>query len=452
MTDQPVVIDRDKQIEAAEKAYPGPKDFVHLHSHSVFSPLDGIPEPKEYVNECLLRGFPAMVLTDHGSMGGIPDGYLAAKGTKVKFIAGCEIYFNDRHLEWMEKQRQGISIGVIKAENAELRDEYVRNRHVTVLTKNMIGYKNLIMMLTNAWEIGHYYKPRIWLDVMKQHKEGLIILSGCLNGPVCHYLRKGDTKKALDYIKKFKDVWGDDYYLEVQMPGKDLLDGVKTFIKLMTIAKSVRFKAVLTNDTHYLTREGFKVQKLLMAIDQKMKVDDPNLFHVNSDEQFYKTRAELRQTFLEQGYAYGDFVTIKDFEAACDNTLEVAQKCEGFKPDTSLKLPEVPNADKELTRLVLMGLRRINKQEDEVYVARAKRELKMIIEKGFSSYFLITRDLIAHSRNLGFEVGPARGSVGGSLVAYLIQITTIDPIRFKLNFERFISPSRGGNLLRVTMS
>lgn len=444
--------DRDKQIEAAEKAYPGPKDFVHLHSHSVFSPLDGLPDPEDYAKECQLRGFPAMVLTDHGSMGGIPDAYLAAKSAKVKFIAGCEIYFNDKHLEWAEKQKLGISIGTIKAQDAELRDEYVRNRHVTVLTKNMAGYRNLVMMLTNAWEIGHYYKPRIWLDIMKQHQEGLIILSGCLNGPICHYLRKDNTKKAMEYIKKFKDIWGDDYYLEVQMPGKEIPDGVKTFIKLMTIAKSVGFKAVLTNDTHYLRREDFQVQKLMMAIDQKLRVDDPNLFHVNSDEQFYKTRAELRQTFQEQGYAYGGHITLKDFEAACDNALEVAQKCEGFKPDTSLKLPEVPDADKQLVALTLQGLRRINKHEDEVYVARAKRELKMIIEKGFSSYFLITRDLIAHSRSLGFEVGPGRGSVGGSLVAYLIQITTIDPIVFKLNFERFISPSRGGNLLRVTMS
>jgi DNA polymerase-3 subunit alpha len=190
-----------------------------------------------------------------------------------------------------------------------------------------------------------------------------------------------------------------------------------------------------------------------MAIEQNLKVDDPNLFHVNSDEQFMKTRAELRKTFLTQGYASEEHgITIKDFEAACDTTLEIAQKCEGFKPDTSLKLPTIPDADKQLVALTLLGLSRIGKQKDEVYVARAKRELKMIIEKGFSSYFLITRDLIAHSRSLGFEVGPGRGSVGGSLVAYLIQITTIDPIVFKLNFERFISPSRGGNLLRVTMS
>jgi len=442
---------RDKQVELAEEKYPGPKDFVHLHIHSAFSPLDGIPYPKDYVDECKARGFNALAITDHGSMGGIPDAYLAAKEAKIKFIPGCEVYYNDRHLEFMEKRRQGITVKSIKAVDEQLRDEYVRNRHMTILTKDRAGYGNLIDMMTEAWEIGLYYRPRVWFDQIIKHKEGLIVLSGCLNSPICHYLRNKNVAKALDYVRRFRDAFGDDFFIEVQMPGPDLEDGVNTFLQLMAISKKFKIPAVITGDCHYISREDFQIQKLLMAVEQKLKVDDPNLFHVNSDEQFFKTRAEFRQTFMEQGYANGN-VSARDFEEACDNTTLVAQKCEGFKPDTSLKLPVIPDADKELVRLTFIGLKKIGKHEDQTYVDRAKRELKMIIEKGFSSYFLITRDLVDHSRKLGFEIGPGRGSVGGSIVAYLIGITTIDSIRFGLSFERFQSASRGGNLLKVTMT
>jgi DNA polymerase-3 subunit alpha len=392
-----------------------------------------------------------MAVTDHNAMGGIPDAYLAAKGSGIKFIAGCEVYYNDKQPEIREQRRLGITLGGHKSKDDEYRDEYVRNRHVTILTANQTGYQNLIRMMTESWEIGFYYKPRTWFEHIVNHRDGLIVLSGCLNGPICHCLRKGDTKKALQYLVRFKEAFAENFYVEVQMPGPDLEDAVPTFLSLMRFAKKTGTKTVLTNDCHYLKREDFPIQKLLMAIEQNLMWDDPNLFHVNSDEQFMKTRSELRKTFLEQGYAIGG-ITQKDFEDACDNTIEVASRCTGFKPDTSLKLPTIPDADKELTKLILLGLRRIGKQDDPVYLERTKKELRMILEKGFSSYFLITKDLIDHSRSIGYEIGPGRGSVGGSLVAYLTEITTIDPIIYKLNFERFISPSRGGNLLKVTMT
>lgn len=446
-----MLMERIQQIEEAERKYPGPMEFAHLHAHSMFSPLDGIPEPEAYLKECAARGWNAMAITDHGSLAAVPDAYAAAKEHKIKYIVGIEAYYNDNHLKLMELRAKGISIGNIKSVDKELRDEMVRNRHITILAKNQVGYKNLIKMMTEAYEIGNYYKPRIWFDRIVQHREGLIVFSGCLNGPVCHNIRKGRRSIAIDYVRRFRDALGEDFYVEMQMPGPELKDGIPTFQRLNFIAKNMGVKTVLTNDTHYLRREDFQVQKLLMAIDQKLKVDDPNLFHVNSDEQFLKTRAELRQTFKEQGYAVGNAVSSADFETACDGTLEVAQKCETFSPDTSLKLPEIPQADEELTRLTLVGLKRIQKHEDAIYAERAKFELRMIIEKRFSSYFLITRDLIEHSKKIGFDVGPGRGSVGGSLVAYLIGITTIDPIKFKLTFERFISPSRGGNLLNIKM-
>jgi DNA polymerase-3 subunit alpha len=466
-------MERDAQVAEVEKAYPGPKDFVHLHVHTVFSPLDGIPEPAEYVDACGRFGFPALAVTDHNTMAGIPDAYFAAKKADLKFIPGCEVYYNDNHPAFKQKNEvEGKSVREIVSEifqqkygrepgpkdkdlfakeNEAFRREHTRNRHVTVLAKDQVGYRNLINILTTGWAIGHYYRPKTWLAEMEKRKEGLIVLSGCLNSPVNFFLAAKDgIKEAVAYVRRFRAVFGDDYFIEVQMPGPNIPGAVQVFVLSMQLAKALKIKAVLTGDVHYLKREDFMVQKLLMAIDQKLKVDDPGLFHVDSDEQFLKTRAEYRQTFLTQGYAQNG-VILADLEAACDNTVEVAARCEGFKPDTSLKLPVVPDADRQLVALALAGLQRIGKHGDGAYAARMKYELGMIIEKKFSSYFLITLDLINHSRSLGYEVGPGRGSVGGSLVAYLIGITSIDPIRHGLKFERFISPSRGGNLLKVTM-
>jgi hypothetical protein len=374
-------------------------------------------------------------------------------------VHNCEFYYNDKHLELKEKLAKGITIGAIKAVDKELRDEYVRNRHITILAKNQTGYVNLISIMTEAWEIGQYYKPRTWFDRIAEHREGLIILSGCLNGPICHYLRRNNIQAALSYVRKFRDLLGDDFYIELQMPGipdeerdgKKLDGGLRTFIKLSCIAKKLGIKTVLTNDSHYMTRNDFKIQKLMMAIEQGMTIDDPNLFHVNSDEQFFKTRAELRQTFMEGGYATIGVADIHDFERACDATLEIAEKCRGFEPDTSLKLPEIQNADQELVRLAFTNLKKKGLDQNPAYVERLKYELRMVLEKNYSSYLMITRDLLDYSRSIGYEVGPGRGSSGGSLAAYLIGITSIDPLKFKLSFERFISPSRGGKLLKVNM-
>jgi len=434
-----------------EKKYPGPKEFAHLHVHTIFSTLDGVAEPEEYVASVASTGtVKAIAITDHGGMGGIPDAYFAAKEHNVKMIAGCEMYYNDYHLKMKEQFAKGITIGAIKQADPELRDKYVKNRHITLLAKNATGYRNLVTLLSNAWEIGKYYKPRIWMDVLAEKRDGMVMLSGCLNGPVSHELKKGNDSGAIEYITKFRNIFGDDFYIELQMPGKNIVDSIKVFAKLAFIARQMGIKTVLTNDVHYTNRNDFEIQKLMMAIDQKKTIDDPELFHVNSDEEFLKTRAELRKTFYEDYSKYG-IVTITDFEAACDSTAEISTKCEGFKPDTSPKLPEIDNADEELSRCTLLGLRKKGFQDSEVYVARMKKELKMIIDKGYSSYFLITLDLINHSKELGYDIGPGRGSCGGSLVCYLIGITSIDPIYFGLSFERFISPSRGGNLLKVTM-
>jgi DNA polymerase-3 subunit alpha len=460
-------------IDDIEIKYPGPKDLVHLHSHTIFSALDGIASPEDYMKRCGELGMSAIAITDHGCLASFPDAYFAAKTYKIKFIPGCEIYYNDHHNELQEFQKSGNKWSSLKLLDLEKYELLRRHRHVTVLSKNQVGYKNLIHMTTNAWEIGHYYKPRIWMDILDSHKDGLIILSGCMNGPVCHEIRaaheltiKGQNSEASrhlemarQWLNDMREIFGKDLYIEMQMPGKDLDGSIQAFATCARWSDEFGIKAVITNDCHYIHRQDFDVQKCMMAVDQKKTLDDPELFTTNSSEQYFKSRSHLRAIFHEHGYNAD--VSQAKFEEICDNTVEAAEKCDGFKPDLSPKLPAIKNASDKLTVLVLNALK-----DKELYNSQKKYEvdgkmvthkeqalieLSRIISKGFAPYFLVIRDLIQYSINSGWDVGPARGSAGGSLVCFLIGIHELDPLKWHLSFNRFMSPSRGGNMLKVSM-
>ena len=465
----------ERQLQAAEEAdqkFPGPKDFTHLHTHSLFSTLDGVAKPEEYIDRCAQLGMKSFALTDHGSLAGLPDAYLRAKEKKIKFIAGCEIYYNDYHLKMKEYQAKDIKLAALKQLDPDFVERYRRNRHLTVVCKNMTGYRNLIALMHDGYEMGLYYgRPRTWFDQLAKYREGLIVISGCLNGPICHELRlaseardKGDNmsaaqfyKKGIDYAKRFREVFGDDFYIETQMPGESIERGKEVFFQTSAIAQKMKIKAVMTGDIHYLHRRDFELQKAMMAVDQGVTVDDPNLFHVDSSEGFFKTRAQFRETFITQGYDQYD--KINWFEETCDMSQEIAAKCEAFSPDRSPKLPEIQDADNTIQKMVASALikRGMSKNPTKyqvdgqmvTYTEQAKIELARIIEKRFSSYFLITRQLVHYARDNKYDVGPARGSAGGSLVCFLLGIHDMDPLKWGLSFNRFLSPSRGGYMLKI---
>jgi DNA polymerase-3 subunit alpha len=503
----------EKERKEAVQTYPGPTEFVHLHNHTLFSPLDGIATPAEYFGACSELGHPAFSITDHGSIANVPDAYWAADKNKVKFIPGCEIYFSQEYPEFkrlreedsdfkIKSLRPDYGKDVFTVEDLDTEERYSdfrRFRHLSVLAMDMVGYRNLIQMTTEAWEIGFYYKPRIWFEQIEKYHEGLIILSGCLNGPICHNLRKaaywneiakGNTTRvdrwfnkkkktiqlnvtkeqaaarqkkyfgaAVEWINKFRSLLGDRFYLELQMPGEEIPFGKEAFRQIAFLSDKLQVPAVITNDCHYLSRPDFKVQKCMMAIEQGLEIDDPNLFHVNSDEQFFKSRAQLRKTFMEGGY--NKTVSVEKFEQSCDNTVALSQRCTGFQPDLTPKLPSIPDAAEKLTKLVIKGLKEkglYDKQDKYrvdgrwvTYREQATIELRRYIEKGFASYFLIIRDLLDHSKSKGWDVGPGRGSAGGSLVCYLIGIHSIDPLAWGLSSVRFMGDSRGGKMLRVKM-
>lgn len=470
----------EEKILFDQSEYKNSTEFVHLHNHTVFSMLDGVATPEQYAEQCYIRKYPAMSATEHGHMGSVPDMYLAFQKYDIKYIPGCEIYFNDFEPTRQKLLADGIKLRSPewKSNNLELSQRINRNRHLTVLAKNEIGYHNLIKLTTQAYNTGLYGPARtqynrIWFDKLCEFKEGLIILSGCLNGPVAHELRnifvtdrEGNivrerskeerVKAAVEYIKKFKKVFGEDYYIELQMPG--IPDDDQVFRWLVKLADAHKIKLILANDCHYLNREDFILQKIMMAIEQETHIDSPDLFHVNSDEQYMKTRPELWSRYKSNPYSKGFDDGV--FESMCDNTLEVADKCIKLEVDTAPKIPSINNDEQILreivkSRIIELGLHKNNKKfiidgKEVTYIDQAKIELNRFIEKGFASYFLITRDLVKYGKSRGWTFSP-RGSAGGSLVCFLLGIHVLDPMLWGLSFDRFLSPSRGGYMLNVKM-
>jgi hypothetical protein len=358
-------------------------------------------------------------------------------------VHNCEIYYNDYEPLRRELDAQGIKP---KAMDEDLRLRVMRNRHLTILAKNAVGISNLIKLTTLAFQWGLYYKPRIWFEKLCEYKEGLIVLSGCVNGPLAYELRldiahlyqdgkrhqrvEGRDLTAGQYLKKFKEVFGDDFFIEVQMPCLPELYDIQVFYKLIEMADMYGVKPVISNDCHYLTRKDAHLQKIMMAIEQKTNIYDPNLFYQSSDEQYFKSRADLWATFKNNGYSKR--IDDSKFEELCDNTLLIADRCEKLNPDTSPKIPNWSdvepgiNANNALRDIVYeqLHLRGWDKNTEKwscdgrevTYLEQAEIELARFIDKGFSSYFLITRDWIQWGRSNGWPFGPRGCTTPDSLI------------------------------------
>jgi DNA polymerase-3 subunit alpha len=437
-------------------------DFTHLHCHTQYSPLDGVCSPDELFDACVKMGFKAVAVTEHGNMASVPDSYFASKRTGIKYIAGYEAYYNDYEKERQELVKSLIEKGKkVKDLTDEEKATYNRHRHLLVICKNQTGYRNALRIRKKAYLEGFYRKPRMSFEMLKEFHEGLIIGSGCMNGPVSFELLQGIRKaknqdsskiimnqareKAIRVAYQFKKLLKDDFYIELQMPGIE--DDVELFRELAKIAKLMSIKCIITNDSHYIEEKDYLLQKVMMAIDQDVPINSPELFISKSSSGYLKSREELRKNFCN--HYQSEDITIDEFEKACDNTMEIADKCEGFKPDLNSKLPVKENANVIIRELTTAALKDRGLDNEE-YNARLNYELGRIIKKDFSSYFLICRELVSESLKQGMPVGP-RGSAGGSLVCYLLDIHDVDPIKASLSFDRFLSSSRGGWLLQATM-
>ncbi len=399
------------------------KEFVHLHLHTEYSMLDGLIKPKELMPLVKEYGMPAVALTDHGVLYGVVQFYTEAKANDVKPIIGVEAYIAEDHTKKIKK--------------GEGEKAY---HHLTLLAKNQTGYKNLLKLVSIANTTGFYYKPRIDKKLLRKYSDGLIALSGCYGGELVGAILKNRNdeekaiKAALSVIDEYRDIFGENYYLEIQRQTSGEVEK-KVDPILKKLYKKTKIPIVATNDVHYLYPEDASVQEILWAVNTGKKVDDPTLFKSETDQLFLKTPEQMYELF-------------SDIPEAVSNTLMIAEQIQEYQviyDRIQPKYPDVPagmTAQEYLRQLAYEGAKRRYGKITKKIKDRIDYELSVIHQKGYDDYFLIVADYINWAKKQGILVGPGRGSGAGSVVAYCLGITNIDPFAWGLEFERFLNPQR----------
>ena len=392
--------------------------FVHLHLHTEFSLLDGACRINKLVKRVKALGQEAVAITDHGVMYGVIDFYKACKAEGIKPIIGCEVYVAPRGRTRFQKMH-----------------EYDSNfSHLVLLCRNEEGYRNLSYMVSQAFLEGFYMKPRIDLDLLKEHCGGLIACSACLGGEVPKLLSAGDYDKAKEVALEMREWFGEDgYYLELQDHGIPAQRQVNA--GLMRLHQETGIPLIATNDAHYLRREDAEMQDILMCIQTGKTLDDPNRMKFETQEFYVKSEEEMASLF-------------PNCPEALENTAKIADMCNvefefGKYHLPHFQLPEGwTDGDAYFEKLCMDGFRWRYPTEPPEYLEKLRYEMGMIRKMGFVDYFLIVSDFIAYAKNHGIPVGPGRGSAAGSMVSYCLNITDLDPVKYNLYFERFLNPER----------
>ncbi|WP_207711010.1 DNA polymerase III subunit alpha [Romboutsia sp. CE17] len=389
--------------------------FVHLHVHTEYSLLDGFSRLKKLINRCKELNMDAIAITDHGCMFGAIDFYKEAKKAGIKPIIGCEVYTAARSLNDKDPN-------------------YDKSQgHLVLLAENMTGYSNLIKMVSKSYVEGFYYKPRVDMEELRQHSEGIIALSACLAGDVSQALMDRNYEKAKRLTLEYRDIFGkDNYFLEIQ--DHNLPEQKEVNAGIIKLSKELDIPLVATNDLHYVNKEDSKIHDILMCIQMGKTVNDPSRMRFGSDEFYLKSREEMEEIFP---YAID----------ALDNTVKIAERCNVEFDFNTIHLPnyDVPEGyttNSYLRELCFKGLKERYENPNEEVIERLNYELSVIEKMGYVEYFLITWDFINYAKENNIMVGPGRGSAAGSIVAYTLKITDIDPIKYSLLFERFLNPER----------
>ncbi len=401
--------------------------FVHLHLHSQYSLLDGAIRIDDLVKKAKDFKMPSVALTDHGSMFGAIEFYTKCKAEGVKPIIGAELYI----APGSRSQKEGFGA------------DGVSNFHILLLCMNLQGYKNLSRLTSAGFKEGFYYKPRIDKDILARHSEGLIVMSACLKGEVAWLCGRNRMEEAAAVAKWYADIFPDRYYLEIQentLPEQDVVNK-----RLVQLSTELNLPLVATNDCHYLNREDAKAHEVLLCIQTGKTMNDPNRMQFSASEFYLKSPQEMHAAFH---YA----------PQALANTLAIAERCNLELDFNTYHFPKIEQTsgqtlDEQLADDSIKGLEErfvairkkkpgFTKEDERLYHNRLSLELDCIKQMGFPGYFLIVADFINWAKNQGIPVGPGRGSAAGSLVAYAVRITDIDPIPYNLLFERFLNPER----------
>ena len=404
--------------------------FTHLHVHTEYSILDGASRVGDLVKAAAADGQPALGITDHGNMYGVIDFYRACREEGIKPVIGIEAYMAHENRRNRPPRRGKLDDSGGSVEGGEK-----LYYHLTLLAENNTGYKNLIQLSSRAFLEGYYYKPRMDWELLAEHSEGLIASTGCLGGHVLQALLRNDYDDAVAKAARLQDIFGkDNLFVEIQDHG--IPEQRRTNPDLIRLARQIDAPLLATNDSHYTNKADAEAHDALLCVQTGSLVSDTDRLKFEGNDHYLKTAFEMRQLFSEIG-------------AACDNTLWIAERADVEIEFGKPQLPDFPvpddfdNADDYLRGLTLKGAEnRWGSPLSEEVADRLAYELKVISDMGFSSYFLITWDLIRYARDRGIRVGPGRGSAAGCAVAYCLRITDLDPIRYDLLFERFLNPSR----------
>jgi DNA polymerase III subunit alpha len=401
--------------------------FAHLHVHTEYSMLDGAARVADLVAEVARQEMPAIAMTDHGNVFGAFDFYKQAKKVGVKPIIGIEAYvapesrFEKKRVKWAEGGEDDVSGG----------GAYT---HMTILAENNEGLSNLFRLSSLASLEGYYYKPRMDRELLTQYSKGLIATTGCPGGEIQTRLRMGAYKEAIAAASDYRDIFGaNNFFLEIMDHGIDIESRVKA--DLLKLGKELGLPLLATNDLHYTFHEDARSHEALLCVQSGSTLADPKRFKFDNDEFYLKTPAQMRELF-------------KEIPESCDNTLLIAERCNVTLREGENLLPrfEVPAGETEDSWLIKESERglqgRMGARATAEHHARLKYELDVMIKMGFPGYFLVVADLVAHAKKVGIRVGPGRGSAAGSLVAYALGITGLDPLEHGLLFERFLNPER----------
>lgn len=417
-------------------------NFVHLHVHTQYSLLDGACRINRLIEKATQWGMPALTITDHGNMFGVVEFYEAVKSAGLKPIIGCEVYVAPKSR--FEKSSRGISDASF---------------HLVLLVKDKQGYQNLIRLVSAGYLEGFYYRPRIDKEILSQHHEGLIALSGCLKGETPFLLSRGMREEARKVIIQYKEIMGkDNFFLEIQsngIPEQDLVNR-----ELLSLANELELPLVATNDCHYIERNEAKSHEVLLCLQTGKTLSDSKRMRMSTDQFYFRSPKEMTDLF-------------KEFPQAIANTLSIAERCnfefqfgQYYLPD--YQTPDGYTLENFLEQLAYRGVKEryeclreydveayLQKQrqkekpysfqgteEQAAILKRIEKELHIIEKMGFAGYFLVVWDFVHFAQEKGIAVGPGRGSAAGSLVAYALGITDIDPLAYGLLFERFLNPER----------
>jgi len=419
--------------------------FVHLHTHTEFSLLDGLTRVADLVAKCAANGMPSVAITDHGNMYGVMRLLDACEnsGGAVRPIFGCEVYVAprsryERRVDTSSQNQEGMEDCV---DPSGQRDA---GYHLVLLAKNTEGFANLSKVVSRGFTEGFYYKPRVDKELLREHSKGLICLSACLGGEVQARLLSGSFESAERTAREYRDIFGEDYYLEIQDQG---LEAERQIIpKQLELSKVTGIPLVLTNDAHYLDQSDSDLHDTLLCIGTKKLKNEAQRMRFNSRQFYVKTPDEMARLFPDRP----DFL---------ERTLEIASRIEVFPITRKPVTPNFPVPDgfdlngyfvhvsrewfeKRIKECQILWAKGQLKHQEHEYRERLEFELDVILKMGYPGYFLMVWDFIAKAREMGVPVGPGRGSAAGSIVAWALRITDIDPMRYDLLFERFLNPER----------